>query len=35
MHHLSEVEFLMVLLVACYGGVIGAVMAIAYALCRT
>ena len=31
---LSELEFVMVLVVACYGGVIGAAMAIAYALCR-
>ena len=33
--HLTHAEFVIVLLLACYGGVIGAAMAIAYALCRT
>lgn len=33
--HLTHSELIVVLLIACYGGVIGAAMAVAYALCRT
>lgn len=33
--HLTDSELVVALLLACYGGVIGAALAIAYALART
>ena len=33
--HLTHSELVVALLLACYGGVLGALAAIAYALCRT